>query len=322
MLAAVLCSVAARGNGASLFHPGAVLTDTNGHVIRAHQPHVYSENGTYYLLGSARVGVSDGKAGVVNLYSSGDLIAWTFEGGVYNHTADSRPSLLGRNPRTGLFVLWAKGGSFQVATAQTIRGPYIYVGEYRPDLNCVAGDSSSFLDPTSGDAYIVYSQHLCGGKPARAMKLLLLNDEWTAPAAGAEGKPASTVVGKLEAPCPFYSELTKSHYIWSSHTSGWKPNPAELLVSSNGMNGPWRSLGNPSKNGTTFSTQGSHIEKLPGPNPLGVERFLYVGDRYEPYIATSEGSRYIFLALEVRANGTVVLFPDKPWGIDDWPTAS
>ena len=63
------------------------------------------------------------------------------------------------------------------------------------------------------------------------------------------------------------------------------------------------------------------VSTLAGPNPPGVERFLYVGDRYEPYINTVEGSRYIFLALEVHANGKVVLFPDRPWGLDDWPHA-
>ena len=87
------------------------------------------------------------------------------------------------------------------------------------------------------------------------------------------------------------------------------------------MAGPWSSLGNPSSNATTFNTQGSHIEPLSGPNPPGVERFLYVGDRYIPYINTTEGSRYIFLALEVRADGKVVLFPDQPWGLDEWPSA-
>jgi len=241
-------------------------------------------------------------------------------------------------------VLWAKGGSFQSATAPTLRGPYTNVGRYKPEPGCTAGDSSSFLDPVGGKAYMVYSQHECKGENVRAMKLLLLNDDWTAPAAGAAGKPVPTVVGHIEAPCPFYSELTKKvmpvcavalcadaaaavltvycatkHYIWSSHTSGWKPNPAELLVSSGGMGGPWTSLGNPSNNHSTFGTQGSHIEKLPGPNPPGVERFLYVGDRYIPYISTKEGSRYIFLALEVHADGKVVLFPDQPWGLNDWP---
>ena len=62
--------------------------------------------------------------------------------------------------------------------------------------------------------------------------------------------------------------------------------------------------------------------RLPGPHPPGVERWLYVGDRYEPYINTSEGSRYIFLALEVHADGEVVLKPPVPWGVNDWPAVS
>jgi hypothetical protein len=310
-----------------LFRPGSTMADTDGNRIRAHQPHVYVENGTYYLIGSSHVGASDGSAGIVNLYTSEDLHAWTFQGGVYNHTADARPSLLGRNPRTRQYVLWAKGNSFQVATAPSLRGPYTTVGNFRPSESCIAGDSASFLDPVSGKAYMVYSQHTCGGENARAMMLLQLNDDWTAPAAGAAGKPVPTVAGHLEAPCPFFSELTKKHYIWTSQTSGWSPNPAHLLVSSNGMNGPWADLGNPSNNRTTFSTQGSHIMKLPmadATDPEGhtVERFLYVGDRYEPYINTIEGSRYIFLALEVHASGEVLLKPPVPWGLHDWPAGN
>ena len=141
ILAIMLC--VAAGVEADLFHPGAYLTDTDGNVIRAHQPHVYSENGTFYLLGSAHVGASDGAPGIVNLYTSGDLHAWKFEGGVYNHTGDARPSLLGRNPRTGLYVLWAKGGSFQSATSRDARGPYTNVGNYHPEPSCDAGDSSA-----------------------------------------------------------------------------------------------------------------------------------------------------------------------------------
>jgi len=303
-----------------MFDPGAFMADTDGNPIRAHQPHVYSENGTFFLIGSSKVGASDGAPGIVNLYTSGDLHAWAFKGGIYNHTGDARASLLGRNPRTRRYVLWAKGGSFQSATAPALEGPYTYQATFKPSVSCSAGDSAAFLDPVSGKAYVVYSQHMCGGEPDRAMKLVQLNDDWTAPAAPPAGKPVPTLAAKIEAPCPFYSELTASWYIWSSHTSGWTPNPADLLVSKDGMAGPWTSLGNPSGNKTTFGTQGSHVMKLPrAGDPPGVERFLYVGDRYEPYINTSEGSRYIFLALEVHANGSVVLKPPVPWSLDHWP---
>ena len=94
LLLPALCIVArghaVGGAAAALFHPGAVLNDTDGRIIRAHQPHVYLENGTYHLFGSAHVGASDGAPGVVNLYTSEDCHAWTFRGGVYNHTGNAR----------------------------------------------------------------------------------------------------------------------------------------------------------------------------------------------------------------------------------------
>jgi hypothetical protein len=356
------------------------MFDTAGNLIQAHQPHIYFEKsdffaaaarypaedgkvvtrtkgqaeelasgagtspGTYYLYGSSHVGASAGSKGVVHLYTSPDLHAWTFRGGVYNHSGDARPSLLGRHPSTGLYVMWFKGcgssgnsstrrGSFQSATAPTLLGPFEQVGCYFPEPSCTSGDSAAFLDPVTGGAFMTYSQHTCQGKNARAMKVLRLDDAtWTSPAAGAAGAPVPTVAGHLEAPCPFYSPLTKQWFIWTSHTSGWDPNPAALLVSSTGMGGAdWSSLGNPSMNKTTFSTQGSNILRLPTqPNATGaasgdvaqVEHYLYLADRYEPYITGTEGSRYIFLALEVHSNGTVVLKPPVPWSVENWPRAS
>jgi len=102
------------------------------------------------------------------------------------------------NPKTGLYVLWAKGGrSFQAAISPTQSGPYTYFNSYTPEPSCTAGDSAAFLDPISGNAYIVYSQHTCGGNTKRAMKILRLNDEWTAP--DELVKPVATVAGHLEA---------------------------------------------------------------------------------------------------------------------------
>jgi hypothetical protein len=85
------------------------------------------------------------------------------------------------------------------------------------------------------------------------------------------------------------------------------------------MLGDWTSEGNPSKNKTTCGTQGSHI--LPLSVHGDTQRFLYMGDRYEPYINTTEGSRYIFLPMEVTKSGQVTLknMDGKAWSIQDWP---
>eukprot|EP00936_MAST-01D_sp_MAST-1D-sp1_P001425 g1425.t1 len=306
------------------FHPGEVWLDTDGVRIRAHQPHIFGPlNGTYYWYGAAKVGSSDGDAGVVNVYTSRDLYNWDFRGVAFNSTVNgrpgyvARPSMLGRHPHTGQYVLWAKGGgkSFQAATSFSPLGPFRRVGSYDPAPNTTAGDSAAFLDPVSGtQAFYVYSQHI----PTRAMKVLRLDDAtWTVP--DSTTMPASTVPGHLEAPAPFYSAASKRYHIWSSHTSGWKPNAAQLLRADAMWGAPWAAMGNPSGSKVTFSTQGSHILPLKVIN--GTQRLLYMGDRYEPYINTSEGSRYIMLPMEVRADGTVhLLNTTRTWRIQDWPS--
>lgn len=45
-----------------------------------------------------------------------------------------------------------------------------------------------------------------------------------------------------------------------------------------------------------------------------------VGDRYEPYIRTAEGSRYIWLPMEISPAGELTLFNVSGWSLDDWPT--
>jgi hypothetical protein len=320
-LGAIVCA----GFLADGFTPGELMVDTDGHRIRAHQPHIFHAAGIYYWYGAAHVGSSDGSPGTVNLYTSSDLYNWDFRGGVYNQSYAARPSMLGKNPKTGKYVLWSKGGkSFQSATSDSLLGPFVQAGSYVPEPNCNAGDSASFLDPSTGEAYMVYSQHKCHGQSARAIKVLKLNDAWTAP--DTDAAPGTTVAGNLEAPCAFYSALTKQRYVWTSHTSGWNPNAAELLSTSlptMASGEGWISHGNPSGNTTTFGTQGSHILRLgsDGNGSSATERWLYMGDRYEPYISTAEGSRYIFLALEVRAGGDVLLHRDEPWSVEDWPAA-
>lgn len=261
---------------------------------------------------------SDGTAGEINVYTSADLYNWQFRGVAYKSSGyAARPSMLGKNPSTGQFVLWAKGGgkSFQSAVASSPLGPFQFVSTFFPTNGSVAGDSQSFFDPSSGKAYYVYSQH----KPKRTIKILTLDDDWTGLANLA---PIETGGDGLEAPAPFFSTVDHRHYIWSSHCSGWNPNAAKLLASSKGggIASSWSSLGNPSHSRITFSTQGSHVLSLG--RHAGVQRFLYMGDRYDGYWNTKEGSRYIFLPMEVRSNGSVTLRNLSTWSIENWPDMS
>ena len=81
--------------------------------------------------------------------------------------------------------------------------------------------------------------------------------------------------------------------------------------------GGWRGVGNPSGSKNTYGSQGSHVLPLAVVN--GTQRFLYMADRYEPFISGPEGSRYIFLPLEVRSDGKASLIWRQSWQLNMWP---
>jgi hypothetical protein len=228
--------------------------------------------------------------------------------------------MLGRNPKTKQYTLWAKGGkdpktgkgtNFQVATSNSLTGPFHTVGGHdAPGL--IGDDMQAFKDPLSENAFLVYTQK--GGH--YQIQVLMLDDKWTSFATETPHQAFPT--HSLEAPAPFYSSVAKQFYIWCSHTSGWTPNPALVMSSSQGMRSPFKSLGNPTFSKTTFSTQGSHV--LPLKVVDGKERFLYMGDRYEGFHDGPEGSRYIFLPLEVHSNGKIFISNEKSWSINKWPS--
>ena len=179
------------------FHVGEVMRDTDGARIRAHQPFLWfcAERQAYFWYGAAQVGFSDGVRGVLNVYSSSDLYNWRFEGAAYSSPRSgvdyvARPSMLGRHPQTGRFVMWAKGGgrSLQSLVADTPVGPFSRVGAHDPTVNTTAGGSQAFRDPQSAAAALVYSQHRGG---PRMLRVLRLNPtDWTQPS---KAQPASVV---------------------------------------------------------------------------------------------------------------------------------
>ena len=301
------------------FHNGDVLLDTDGNVVMAHQPHIYGPlNGTFYLYGAEQVGASRGKAGVIRVYTSTDVYNWQYQGVAFDCSCShaSRASVLGFNNASGRWVMWMKGNATNatllVATATSPLGPFASAGGCNPSASTTAGDSHAYLDPTTGAAYMVYSQQI-----HTAIMVVPLNAAWTAP----EGEPHVAVAGHLEAPLPFYAPAAAAadrFLIWCSHTTGWAPNPAELLAgTSMAAGGGWRGVGNPSGSKNTYGSQGSHVLPLAVVN--GTQRFLYMADRYEPFISGPEGSRYIFLPLEVRSDGKASLIWRQSWQLNMWP---
>lgn len=114
-----------------------------------------------------------------------------------------------------------------------------------------------------------------------------------------------------EAPAIFY--LKRKYYMFSSGTTGWKPNPGRLAVADR-LTGEWASTGNPCRgteeqNKITFASQSTHILKVEGLK----NKFIYMGDRWTP--ENLADSRHIWLPVEWEKNLPVIRW------YDDWEPA-
>jgi hypothetical protein len=97
-----------------------------------------------------------------------------------------------------------------------------------------------------------------------------------------------------EAPAIFYAR--GKYFMFSSGTTGWKPNPGRLSVSES-ITGEWKAAGNPCRgteeeNKITFGSQSTFVLPLNKKKNI----FVYMGDRWIP--ENLSDSRHIWLPVE------------------------
>lgn len=282
-------------------YPGKIWLDTSGNRIQAHGGSVFYENGVYYWYGENKE-KTDGKNGIwhwgVRCYASKDLYNWKDLGVIIPPELDNidsslhptakmdRPHII-YNKKTGKYVCWLKvmGQKSQtetVLTADHFLGPYTKVQEGLKPLGMSAGDFDLAVDG-DGKAYYffekVHTETICAE----------LTDDYT----NVNGKYSSHF------PHPYppnvreataYFERGGKHYLLTSGTTGYLPNPSEIAVADQ-MHGPYTVLGNPhigDQSNTSFHSQISSVFKVHGKKDL----YIACADRWLPELMDLEYEVY------------------------------
>ncbi len=276
----------------SAFHPGKVWLDTDGKRIQAHGGSVLYLDGTYYWYGENKE-KTDGENGIwhwgVRCYSSKDLYNWTDEGLIIPPEPEDESSPLHPkkcmdrphiifNQKTGKFVCWLKimnddgTQSETVLTADHILGPYTMVKTGLRPLGMSAGDFDLAVAP-DGKAYYyferVHSELICAD---------LTEDYSDVTGYYSTHFPRKCPPDVREAPAHFVRK--GKHYLITSGTTGYLPNPSEVAVADS-WHGPYQVLGDPHPDdptATSFHSQVSCVFKVEGANDL----YIAMADRWIP----------------------------------------
>jgi hypothetical protein len=271
--------------------PGQVWLDTNGNRIQAHGGSIFFLDDTFYWYGENKEKTVP-NSGImhwgVRCYASKDLYNWEDKGLIIPPEPDDlasplhpsscmdRPHII-YNRATGKYVCWLKimqkDGTQRstVLTAVHLLGPYTKVRTgYQPNgMN--AGDFDLVIDPIDGKAYyyfeLVHSELICAE----------LTDDYTAVTEKySRHFPHKYPPYVREVPAHFYRNSL--HYLFTSGTTGYHPNPSEVACSEH-YHGPFKVLGDPHVNDPSQSSFRSQITSV-FKHPYKKDLYIALADRW------------------------------------------
>jgi hypothetical protein len=257
------------------------------------------------------------------------------------------------NKKTQKFVMWfhheLKGQGYKaaltgVAIGDNVTGPYQYINSFRLNPKVWAKNFSKEqqdavyqkinlgikdLKQKDVDGAIMV-RDFEQGQMSRDMTLFVDDDEQAYHITASE-ENQTLLISKLaddylsvtedyvrvfpgqtnEAPAIFKKD--DKYFMFSSYTTGWKPNPGRLAVSNNMMSG-WKALENPCRGTddekkTTFHSQSTYVLPVEGKK----NAFIYVGDRWKP--ENHKEGPYVLLPVEFE-NGIPFLKWYDSWSLD------
>ena len=300
-LVALGTAVSPAGVRYDSIRPGQEWLDTDGNPIQAHGGSIIVVDKTYYWYGENKdhtTGTNDVWHWGVNLYSSDDLMNWKYEGNIippdlkdtaspiHPHAQMDRPHIL-YNRTTKKFVCWLKimsrvwldgakepdySQTETVLTADSIKGPWTIVRKGLKPCGMSGGDFD-LVRAYDGKAYYFFE------RPHKELICADLTDDYT-DVTGYYSTHFPHNAPPYVREAPAYFERQGRHYLVTSGTTGYYPNPSEVAVADT-WHGPWTVLGNPhpgDRSNTSYHTQISSVFKVPGKKDL----YIALGDRWLP----------------------------------------
>lgn len=275
----------------SSIRPGEVWLDTEGKPIQAHGGSLIEDGGRFYWYGENKERSEPGN-GIwhwgVRCYVSDDLYNWTDLGLIIPPVEDDpasplhpaqqmdRPHII-RDAQQGKYVCWVKiMGEYQESTvlvADSLLGPYEVVRTGLRPLGMSAGDFDLVVDPDNGRGYYYFER-----VHSDLIVADLTSDYTDVTGTFTAHFPHDCPPDVREAPS--YFRRGAKHYLITSGTSWYFPNPSEVAVADE-HHGPWEVLADPhpaDASGTSYRTQISSVFK----HPFKADLFIAIGDRWLP----------------------------------------
>lgn len=277
--------------------PGQTWLDTSGNRIQAHGGSVVEDDGMFFWYGENKertVPGSDIWHWGVRLYRSRDLESWEDLGVVippdesdptsplHPRQGMDRPHILRRSD--GTWVCWLKvmtrdaGQRSSVLVADRLTGPWTLVRTGLRPLGMHAGDFDLVVDPYDGKGYYyferVHSELVCAD----------LTDDLT-DVTGYYSTHFPLIRPPYVREAPAYFRRRGRHYLLTSGTTGYVPNPSQVAVADT-YHGPWKVLGDPhpaDRSRTSWCSQISSVFRHPHKQDL----YIALADRWLPGLLAS-----------------------------------
>lgn len=274
------------------FTNGQPMYDTDGKKICLQFPHIICDGGKYYLYGTNREFSKGGTCHIwhwgIKMYKSDDLYNWTDLGLIIPPNEDDPSSVLYPerfldtpniiyNAQTRKYVCWFIDMNKGVYTyvSDSLLGPYTPACEGFLPCGVPMGDFDLCVQE-DGRAYVFFNH------PHREIICAELTDDYTsvkgtytAMLPHPEGPPYNREA-------PSYMKRNGKHYLITSGTTTFYPNPSEAAVCDT-VDGTYQFLCDPhvdDPSQTSFHSQIRSIFKVPGKKEL----YIALADRWLPHL--------------------------------------